>query len=337
MAILVILKTKKILVQYGVFYFLILFFSLVCLLQTKSFYVHGAARSMILYGFFFLLIVSNGSWIKIAQINKAIEFMVVFGILFLFYQLYQYHFFGILPAHSHENHLIRFGSFYNDSLVLGILLPMFAGYFFNKYQNISAFLLTAVMVSFVAILTGGFTAMVIVFLYIAWSLRKQYGFLVAFFCLILFLIACFKNQIISIWSFKSGSISDHLVGLHYFKDLGLLTLTGLHPLDKFVEIGYFSFLYNFGAFALIIILAFHFKTLLACQTILLADISSRKMKAFAGAAQGLTISVLLTNFNLPPIVYPPVYFVLVIFSAIVINRSTCICFTKNLKNEIKPI
>ena len=321
MTILVISKIKKLSLYYTTIYLLILLFSFICLFQTESFYVHGAIRSMILYGFFFLIIISNEDWIKISQLNKAIEVMTVFGIFFLFYQLYQYHFFGVLPAHSHEHQLIRYGSFYNDSLILGILLPMFAGYFFNKYRNPIPSLLTAIIVCAVVILTGSMTAMAIIFLYVVWSLRKRYLLLSVFLCFALFLSLCFASQINQLWSFKSGSVAEHFEGLNYFKGVGLLTLIGLHPLDKFVEIGYLSFLYNFGMPILIIVLALHFKTLSACRIILSERTSSREMQAFAGAAQGLTISVLLANFNSPPIVYPPVYLVVVIFSAIAIKKS----------------
>ena len=163
MAVIIVCKMKKIPIRYTAIYLLILLFSLVSIFQTESFHVQGAARCMIMYGFLFVIIVSNESWIKISQINRAIEFMAAFGLLFLLYQIYQYNYFGILPAHSHVNGSIRYGSFYNDGLVLGVLLPMYAGYFFNKYQKTFSSLLIAVIVCLVAVLTGTITAMGIVF------------------------------------------------------------------------------------------------------------------------------------------------------------------------------
>ena len=319
MLILVVLKARTISKKYLAIYSVSVIFSLICLSQTESFYILGAARSIILNGFLFLCLYSNGSWIKISHINKAIEFMAAFGLVFLFYQIYQYHYFGVLPAHSHVDQLIRYGSFYDDSLVLGLLLPMFAGYFFNKYQKLFPSLLTAVVVCIVAILTGSMTAMGINFLYVAWNFRKRYGLLLFFFCAGLVLSIYFKDQINQLWSFKSESIDGHLEGLKHFIDLGVLNLVGFQPSGEFAETGYLSFLYNFGMPIFIIVLAFHLKVLFACRAILLEGTSSREMRVFTGAAQGLTISVLLANFNLPPIVYPPVYLMVVIFSAIVIT------------------
>jgi hypothetical protein len=87
---------------------------------------------------------------------------------------------------------------------------------------------------------------------------------------------------------------------------------------------------------LIIVLAFHLKVLSACRAILSKGTSSHEMRVFTGAAQGLSISVLLANLNFPPIVYPPVYLMVVIFSAIVIKRSANTNFRKNSRIEINP-
>lgn len=320
MLILVIYKARKISKKYLAVYTISLILCLISLPQLESFFVLGAARGIILYGFFFLCLISNGSWIKISQINRSIEFLAAFGLAFLFYQIYQYNYLGILPAHSNPGQLIRFGSFYDDSLVLGISLPMFAGYFFNKYKKPLPSLLTALIVCVVVILTGTMTAMVIIFLYVAWIFRKRYGLLVLFVCACLIPAIYFIDQIKYLWLFKSGSIEGHLEGWDYFKDIRLLNLTGFFPLDVFVENGYLSLLINFGVPILIIVLAFHFATLRACRAILLSSTSSCEMQNFAGAVQGLSISVLLANLNFPTIVYPPVYLVVAIFSAIVINQ-----------------
>ena len=333
MAIIIICKMKKISIHYTTIYLLVLLFSLICIFQTESFHVQGAARCMIMYGLLFLVIVSNESWIKISHINKSIEFMAAFGLLFLLYQMYQYHYFGVLPAHSHVNKSIRYGSFYNDSLVLGVLLPMFAGYFFNKYQKPFLLLLTAVIVCLVAVLTGTMTAMGIVFLYVVWNFRKRYGLLLFFLCANLVLAIYFIDQIKYLWLFKSGSIAGHLEGFSYFKELGAINLAGLSPLNEFTETGYLLFLYNFGVPVLLIILAFHLKVLSVCHAILLKDAPSSQMRAFTGATEGLTISVLLANFNLPPILFPPVYLMVVIFSAIVIKRSANTNFRRNSRIE----
>lgn len=325
MLILVAYKVRKLSIKCLAIFLVSLIFSLICLSQAESFneaesfLFTGAARGIILYGFFFLCLYSNGSWVKISHINKAIEFMAVFGLGFLFYQIYQNHYFGVLPAHSHEGLLIRYGSFYDDSLALGILLPMFAGYFFNKYHKSFPSLLTAAIVCLVAILTGSLTAIGINLIYIAWCFRKRYKLLFFFLCVCLISPIYFIDQINLVLQFKSGSIEGHLGGWNYFKDIGLLNLTGFSAFGNFVESGYILFLSNFGVQILIIVLVFHFATLRACRVILLSSVSSREQHNFTGAAQGLTISVLLANLNLPSIAYPPVYLIVAIFSAIVLT------------------
>ena len=319
MLILVVYKTRNISKKYLAIYLVSIIFSFICISQTKTFYVLATARSIFLYGFFFLCLYSARSWIKISQINKAIELMTAFGIVFLLYQIYQYNYFGILPAHSHLGIGIRYGSFYDDSLVLGILLPMFAGYFLNKYQKTFPTLVTSLVIGLVVILTGSITAIVAVFLYIVWKQRKRYGLLLFFLCVSSVSAIYFSNQIKYMWLSKTASIAAHLAGWDSFKDIGLLNLIGFSPLSHFVESGYLSFLYNFGIPILVIVLVFHFATLKACHLILKSRTSSKEMQNFAGAVEGLTISVLFANFNLPPIVYPPVYLLVAIFSAMVLN------------------
>jgi hypothetical protein len=336
MVVLVACKTRKISIRYALIYLLTLLISFVCLFKAESFYVRGASRSIILYGFFFLCLYSNGSWIKISHINKAIEFMAAFGLVFLLYQIYQYKYFGVLPAHSHKFLSIRYGSFYNDSLILGILLPMFYGYFYYKYNNTAFSLPVAVIVCLAAVLTGSITAICIVFLYVTWTFRRQYVLLLPFLCSVLFISFYFTDTIKKLWSFKSGSIAAHLEGLSHFKELEMMTLTGLYPLDRFIEIGYLSFLYNFGVPVLLAALALSFVTLRACRVILSKNTSDGQMQAFAGATEGLTISVLLANLNLPLIVYPPVYLFAVIFSAIAIKQAEDTNFRRISAFEFKP-
>lgn len=321
MLILVIWKIKKVSKRYVAIYFLTISICLVCLLQAESFYVRGAARSIILYGFFFLCLSVDESWIKISQVNRLIEFLALFGLLFLCYQLFQYSFSGVLPTHSHENQSIRFGSFYDDSLVLGILLPMFAGYFFNRHQNILSSLATAAIACLVGILTGSMTAIAIIFLYVAWNFRKRYILLLSFFCSVLFLSIYFVDKIKYLWAFKSDSIAGHAEGWNKIEDLSLLTLSGFFPLDTFAESGFLLLIYNFGAPIFLIVLALHLATLFACRAILVAGTLSREIRAFAGATEGLTISATLASLNLPAIIISPVYLWVVILSAIVIKKS----------------
>ena len=333
MAIIVLCKTKRISIRYTIFYSIVLLFSLICIFQTTSFHILGIARCMIMYGLLFVLIVSNKSWIKISHINKTIEFMAGFGLIFIIYQIYQYKCFGILPAHSHANMFIRYGSFYDDSLVLGVLLPMFAGYFFSKYQKTLPSLLTATTVCLIVILTGSMTAMAIVFFHVAWTFRRRYKPLLIFLSVNCIMTIYFFDKIKYVWNFKAGSIAGHLKGLEYFKELGTINILGLSPLNMFAECGYLFLLYNFGVFALIIILAFHLRVLFVCHAINSKNTESRELLNFTGATQGLTISVLIANFNYPAIIYPPVYLMVVVFSAIAIRQASNTNFEKtfNLK------
>lgn len=321
MALVVLAKMRKLSLNAAVVYALVVAIMLVGLLQAESFYVRGAARSIILYGFFSLCIYSNSRWLSTQHLARALEMLAILGLGFLAYQYLQYVSHGVLPAHSHEGQLIRYGSFYDDSLVLGMLLPMFAGYFFHKFTSWQARVLTNATVTCVAVLTGSLTAMAVTAVYIAWSLRKHWYLLVAFAMVYAYTYFQFFEQVTDVWWFKAGSIEGHMEGWRKIEDLGPLTLTGFYPLDTFAESGLLLLLYNFGLPGVATVIFFHVLTLRACHRILRnKEMHAVSVRALAGATEGLTVGVLLGSINLPIVIIPPVYLFVAILSAIVMQR-----------------
>ena len=320
MALIVVWKTRRMAVEPLVAYLLASAIAMLCLLQAESFHVRGAARSIVLYGFFFVCIYSNYRWIEVRHIGRFIEFLAVFGLAFLAYQYLQYTWFGVLPAHSHDGQLIRYGSFYDDSLVLGILLPMFAGYFFNKYRNPFSLVLITAIVCLIVVLTGSMTAMAATLAYVVWSLRRRWDVLLTFLLVIAVASIYLFEHFSDVLFFKADSIEGHFEGWRKLEQIGVLTLSGLRPLDSFAESGFLLLLYNFGLPVLTMIVVLHFATLWSCRLVLRRDNSSTDSQAVAGAAEGLTFSVLLVSLNLPTIIIAPVYLLVVILSAIVMRQ-----------------
>ena len=321
MALIAITKMRKISIDAAVAYSLLLVIALVCLLQAESFHVRGAARSMVLYGFFFLCIYSNRYWLSARHVNRGLEMLAVLGLGFLAYQYVQYVWYGVLPAHSHEGQLIRYGSFYDDSLVLGTLLPMFAGYFFHKFPSPRALLLTSTLACFVAVLTGSMTAMVVTAVYVAWNLRRHWYMLASFLILVTLSYFYLLEHLIDLWWFKTDSIEGHFEGWRKLEDVGVLALSGFFPLDTFAESGFLLLLYNFGLPVLVIVVALHLATLRACHLIFRRRGEySDTMRALAGATEGLTVSALLASMNLPIVIVSPVYLLVAILSAVVLQR-----------------
>lgn len=321
MALIVLLKTRKLSLNAVVSYGALLAIALGVLLQAESFHVRGAARSIILYGFLFLCIYSNSHWLNERHLARALELLTIIGVSFLVYQYVQYVSHGVLPAHSHEGQLIRYGSFYDDSLVLGMLLPMFVGYFLQKFATIHARILTSAIATSVAVLTGSLTAMAVTAVYIVWSSRRHWYLLVTLATVYIYSYFQFLEQLTELWWFKAESIEGHLEGWQKIENVGLLTLTGLAPLDTFAESGFLLLLYNFGILVVAIVLVFHVLTLLACHRILRStNVFEVDTRAMAGATEGLIISVLLGSMNLPIVIIAPVYLFVAILSAIAMRR-----------------
>lgn len=329
-------KSKK----YFLFFLPLLLFACISWIQSTSFYVSGTARAIILNGVIFSLLASSWEWLSIKSINKLIEVVAAFAVFFVVLQICLYYYYDILPTHSNECGLVRFGSIYNDSLVFGVMLPMFAGYFLRKCSGAFLLFLISFVVVVLSVMTGGMTAMAISLLYIFFVLRanRQLGLMLAL--VLLICVVIFKDHFIQLMNFKlgygcgspvrhldlkngfdGGSVAGHLIGWSQMGGLSFANLIGITPMNYYAESGYLSFLYNFGGVVLLLVMVFHIWTVLACRRILKYS-TDLQLRAFAGGAEGLTMGILLASVNLPIIIYPPVYLWVVILSAIVIGYAS---------------
>ena len=317
MAIIALKNIQKIsrhVVIIGLFVLIGLF---VCYLQTKSFYVKGSVHGLILCAFFFIAIYSNSTWINVKHVNRAIEFLAVYGIAFIIFQIALYMTLGMLPAHSLKGKLVRLGSYYDDSLVLGIVLPMFAGYYFNKYRKVSQRLITGLLFNLAALGTGSLTAIGVAFLYTLWSYRDRPYLIVIYVLSGLLIIWLIHDQLLSVIMIKSESIGYHLAGFTMIKELNLTSILGLKPLDIFVESGFLLILLNLGLPVLLIIIWVHLRTLFEARSF---RETGGDLRAFSGATEGITFSILFSSLNLPVIIISPVYLIAAIFSGIILDR-----------------
>lgn len=323
MAIIALINIQKVSKHVVIICFFVLSGLLVSYLQTNSFYVKGSIHSLILCAFFFIAIYSNSTWIKVEHVNRAIEFLAVYGIAFIIFQITLYMILGMLPAHSLKGKLIRLGSYYDDSLVLGIVLPMFAGYFFNKYRKVTQRLITGLLFNLVALGTGSLTAVGVAFLYTFWSYRDRPYLIVIYVVSGLLIIGSLHEQLLSVLTIKSESIGYHLAGFSEIKALNLTSMLGLEPLDIFVESGFLLILLNLGLPVLLIMIWIHLRTLLETKSF---RETGGGLSAFSGATEGITFSILFSSLNLPVIIISPVYLIAAMFSGIVLGR-------KNLTNK----
>jgi len=319
MAVIALINIRKISKCLVIIGLLVMLELLICNYQTNSFYVKGAVHSLILSGFFFIAIYSNSTWINIEHLNRAIEFLAVYGSAYIIFQILLYMTLGMLPAHSLKGKLIRLGSYYDDSLVLGTLLPMFAGYYFSKYRNISQRLITGLLFNLVALGTGSLTAVGVAFLYTIWSYRDRLYLIVIYLIFGLLIIASIHEQLLGAITIKSESIGYHLAGFSEIKKLNLITLLGLRPLDTFVESGFLLILLNLGLPVLLIVIWLHLYTLLATRSFMETSSSER---TFAGATEGITFSILFSSLNLPVVIISPVYLMSAIFSGIILGNKS---------------
>ncbi|MEJ2407691.1 MAG: hypothetical protein P8171_26215 [Candidatus Thiodiazotropha sp.] len=319
MLLILLYKTPKIFSRAISIYLLVLLFCANIYLQSNTGFVLGYAKSLIMYGFVFLLLLSHNEWLKVNHINKVLDALTITALAFLCWQIIQYNAFGYLPSHSHRGSLIRYGSIWDDSLVFGCLLPMFAGYYYEKFNHSPwSYLTITLLFYFSAFVTGSFTAIGTCLLY---SLLKISRFprllmtLVATFGLI---AISHMSDIIRIIDFKAGSIEGHLAGWSALLNVNASSILGISPTDTFVESGLLMLLINFGAPLLLLILIVHFYTLHACRK-LISD--NDEIRPFAGATEGLTVSVLFFSINLPVVIISPVYLFVAIFSSLIISRS----------------
>ena len=320
--VLVLVNTVRLAKPYLSAVLVLVAFVLLASLRAESFYVLGMSRSLLLSGTIFVCIVSCAGWINPRHLTRALEVMTLAGIAFLGWQVAQYQVWGVLPSHSHEGKLIRFGSFYDDSLVFGILVPMFAGYFWSGcWGRPWREAVVVVGALSAAAMSGSLSAIAVMLMFAVWWFRRRPGWLVSLFFGAVLALTFFFDVVIDVLAFKRESISGHLDGWAVLGQVGWETLLGVAPLDVFVEAGYLSFLYNYGAIAVAMLLGLHLYTVHASAALRRRLACDDSMFRLSGAAEGASFSVLIVNLNLSPVVYPPVYLVVAVLSALVIAHA----------------
>ena len=194
--------------------------------QTVEPIILGTVNSLVLNGFTFALLRSNSGWINIRHLDKVIEILTISIIVFLMYQIFKFQIDGRLPSHSHEGLSVRFGSIYDDSLVLGIMLPFFAGYFLQKFKSTKSVIAIFALSLALSILTGSFTSMVIMLFYFIYIARSKPKILFMIFLITFTIGALFFEHLYLLWIFKGGSIEGHLDGWSAINSVTLFSFLG---------------------------------------------------------------------------------------------------------------
>jgi hypothetical protein len=306
--------------RYYFAYGFVLIFTVIGLIETERQLIEIAAFYIGLYGFLFILSRFNStlsSTATIALLIKGLLLLMLAAVGFLLLQLALYFGMNVMPSHSHTGSmLIRFGSFLDDSLAFGILLPMFAGLCFFTIKSPSERTMALLAVCLCSILSGSMTAMATTSAYTIWLLRRNTREAVAWVCLALLLILTFRWQLHELWLAKSGSIQGHLEGFESLSQID--DWLDPSPSRGFSESGVLLIFNNFSPPVLIGWLVFHVITFVACRR-LLASADPDNMRPFVGAVEGLNFSAFIASFNLPVIMIFPVYLLLAIFSAAVLG------------------
>lgn len=278
--------------------------------------IHIAAFYLATYGALFLIVRGNerlSTNESIDAFNVALSGLAFFGFVFFAIQFIRYEFFGILPSHSHDGSvIIRYGSFLDDSLAFGVILPMFAGFFFYGLKNQSCKLISLVSVCLFAVLTGSLTAMATTAGYSVWLFRRNWRLAAWWLNLLFLLTAAFLWQFKELWQAKSGSIAGHMEGL------SLLAGERISGQSTFAESGWILVYMNFGLLSILILWLFHVFIFFACIRAFKYNTVS---KSFAGAVEGLNMSAFVASFNVPVLIMFPVYFLLAIFAGILFKKN----------------
>jgi len=313
-------KIRRVNIQFILGYLYLLFVALIVYISSESFYVQGAAKSLILNGLLFVVLSSNAKFVSIGQFNKCLDLIWICIIIFFIFQLLGVFFYERYPSHSHPEYLVRYGSIYDDSLVLSIMLPMFSGYLLRKYKETASVVSVCLLSLGLSWSSGSFTGMTIMSIYLAWCIRANPVFLLGYFGTIFLFIILAKDQLLAIFLFKSESINAHIGGWTDVWNLTVPAFLGFKPTDHFPEPGYLSILMNFGVFVdmgLILLIGY----LLRLCYVLLKDKSvHHEFKSFVGGVEGLLVSVAIANLNFPVVIFPPIYFMLAVMSGVMFNN-----------------
>jgi len=288
--------------------------------QTVEPIILGTINSLVLNGVTFALLSSNSEWINIRHLDKVIEILTIFVIVFLIYQIFKFQIDGRLPAHSHEGLSVRFGSIYDDSLVLGIMLPFFAGYFLHKFKSTKSVIAIFALSLTLSILTGSLTCVAIMLFYFVFKARSKPKTLFMIFLVIFTVGVLFFEKLYELWIFKAGSIEAHLDGWNAINSVTLFSFLGFQPEGIYPEPGILALLLNFGIFVAIGIYGSMLYFLIRISSTLSKNLISRNFCPLFGATEALLISVFMASFNMPVLVYPPVFLMLAIFSGVVFSH-----------------
>lgn len=285
---------------------------------TNSHLVQIAAFHLLLAAALFAIVRSADREITVSYVShltKALTILAISAVVFLIFQLFLYFVFDVLPSHSHKNTiLIRFGSILDDSLAFGIFLPMFVGFFFYGLKDDFAKSTILMCTITIAVLTGSLTAMATTALYTIWLLRGKLVLFLAWGLMLALLLFAFRWYFHELFSAKSGSIAGHIGSVSILAgDQGAKLESG-----GFAESGWVLIIKNFGFPAVFLMLGLHTYVYFLCRRFLKVISHSKR---FVGATDGLNFSALVASINLPVIMIFPVYLLLALFSAILLNMA----------------
>lgn len=309
-------KIKRVNIPFLMGYLYLLFVAVIVYISSESFYVHGAAKSLILNGLFFVALSSNAKFLSIGQFNKCLELIWFCIVIFFIFQFLGVLFFERYPSHSHPGYLVRYGSIYDDSLVLSIMLPMFSGYLLRKYKETASVISVFLLSLGLSWSSGSLTGLMIMAIYLAWCIRANPVFLLGYFCTIFLSVILAMDQLLAIFLFKSESINAHVGGWADVWNLTVPAFLGFKPTDHFPEPGYLSILMNFGVFVdigLILLIGYLFRL---CYVLLKDKSVDHEFQSFVGGLEGLLASVAIANLNFPVVIFPPIYFMLAVMSGV---------------------
>jgi hypothetical protein len=131
--------------------------------------------------------------------------------------------------------------------------------------------------------------------------------------------ALFFKHLYKLWIFKAGSIEAHLNGWGAIDSITLFSFLGFQPEGIYPEPGVLALLLNFGIFIVVGIYGLMLYSLIRISSALTKKLIPRNLCPLFGATEALLISVFIASFNMPVVIYPPIFLMLAIFSGVVIS------------------
>lgn len=318
LAMLILLwQVRKPNLMLGIGFVYLIFVSANVVMNSSLVYVLWTARGLVFYAFVFLILSARSQFLSIKLLNKCIELLAFFVISFLLLQISLVRIADFYPSHSHPDYLVRYGSIYDDSLVLSFLFPMFTGYYLRKYRSFIPSLTICLISLSVSFLTNCITGIFIMITYLTWCKRYDIRVLSCVFFCITCLVICRFQYLYDIYLFKNESISSHLGGWSELFQINLIELLGLYPANLYPEPGYVSLLLNFGIFILVGFIGLLSYLFFICNSFLNKKSTNQELRNLSGATEGLLFSVALANCNFPVAIFTPIYFMSAIFGGVI--------------------